>query len=279
MSFHLPTDVNAEISKNCCVALARKAPKEKATKERFWPLFREWFTESLSTYAAEYNFAELMNMVSVENPQPNVGMILDYGINLYFDSSITSAFRKSDGCNRFAIMNRELSGANGYERVVMFEEFFKNMHNYSWEKLIDEISILTYFHPQFAELAGIICCTKIPRNELSSFLRITNCYTKTDGVVNLHSTDAIDMRREIQHFVKEIGDAKSAKTEEAFIVEKTKKNGNSKYFKAKGKNRNRKLMTCTRCHKKGHMVKKIAGVKKQTALLKTAMNIISKKLI
>lgn len=256
MSFHLPADISTEISKNCCVALSRKAPKEKVTNERFWPLFREWFISSLSAYALEYNFAELMNMTSVENPQQNVGTILDYGIDLYFDSSIIDSFRKTDGCDRFATMNRELCGANGYERVAMFEEFFTNFQNYSWQKLIDEIRILSYFQPSFAEYAGVICCTKIPRDELSNFLRILNCYTKTEGVFNLHSIDALDVRREVEHFVREKKPkAMPAKTEETFIVEKTRKDGNFKYGKAKGKGKNRKLMTCTRCHKKGHMVK------------------------
>lgn len=47
-------------------------------------LFKESFTALLSAYALEYDFAELMHMASVEHPQPKVGMILDYEINLYF---------------------------------------------------------------------------------------------------------------------------------------------------------------------------------------------------
>lgn len=256
MSYQFQTDISVETNKICCTILARNAPEEKRSNGRFWPLFKEWLADSISPYVMEYNFADLMNMVAVENPQPNIGNVLEYGINLYFDKKITSAFKYMEGCIRFATMNQELSGLTGYGEVIMFKEFIKNIGSYSWEKLIDEILIFSYFHPCFAEFAGVICCCKIPESKLSNFLRIANCYADTDRRTKFHSATAINIRRAIETFLMENGkNSEDDNTEEAFVVEKPKENQKGKQHKAKGKYRKKKIVTCSKCNKKGHSAK------------------------
>lgn len=255
MSYQFQSDISVETMHTCYNILEHYAPQEKVNEKRYWPLFKEWFTDFISVFIKQYDFADLMAMVAVENPQPRIGTVLKYGIMSYFDKSITSSFKYMEGCNLFATMNRELSNLNGYDAVVMFHDFFKNIDSYSWMKLADEIRIISSFYPNFAEFAGIFGCTKIPRNQLSTFLRIENYYTATEGRTNLHSASIHDVRVAYRTFVREHGNFNNGETEKPYMVEKTRENEKGKQHKAKEKYRRKKIVACSKCNKKGHFSK------------------------
>lgn len=253
MSYHFQSDITSEKRFACFEVLELNAPRKKLNEEYYWPLFKKWFTDSISALVPEYDFAALMAMVAVENPQPYIGSVFIHGITLYFHSNITSCFRSIDGCNRYAAMNKELSGINGFTEVVLITELFENVNRYSWRELIDQIEIISYYCPKIAELAGVICCTKIPRNQLADFLRFANYYTPIEGNANLRSASANDIRMAYKKFVKQ--NNKNLKNRRAGDAEKKKEKRNGGHHKAKENYRNKKIVTCNKCNKRGHFAK------------------------
>ena len=169
--------VKVEDFKICISSLKDVAPKTLVTNSYEWPLFKEWFIESVESIITDVNLDEVFTLT--EAPSYNLGylgLLLFRALKMYFAPMVYKDFRGMKNLNFFIRANNKFSKISNYEKAQLFYDFDHNHHKMSRDQTIKELAILEYYIDGIKPLINLIFCTKIKKVDLATFFKELKIY-------------------------------------------------------------------------------------------------------